>query len=185
MKTYDLLRLQRPRIWCSGRRYACSDDRREISDSLKAVCTFGHIRPPSCRNRLRGGGHRGFAEDSQRIRGRLGRVQTRSRCTFAAVHIWSAFGLSRPQNGYRRAPLQHRAAGLFARRESARPAVFPCTAANRSLAQKIADHFGIFDGLMANNGAHNLSGKTQVAARSYRPATPAPPCRAARRRLNT
>jgi hypothetical protein len=74
----------------------------------------------------------------------------------------------------------------YLREEKARGRrLFPCTAANRSLAQKIADHFGIFEGLMANNGAHNLSGKNQVAARSYRPATPAPLCRAARRRLNT
>ena len=38
-----------------------------------------------------------------------------------------------------------------------------CTAANYCLAQKIADHFGIFDGVMASNDAHNLSGKNKAA----------------------
>jgi 4-hydroxybenzoate polyprenyltransferase/phosphoserine phosphatase len=42
--------------------------------------------------------------------------------------------------------------------------LFLCTAANWSLAQKIADHFGIFDGVMASNEAHNLSGKNKAEA---------------------
>jgi 4-hydroxybenzoate polyprenyltransferase len=42
--------------------------------------------------------------------------------------------------------------------------LYLCTAANWSLAQKIADHFGIFSGVMASNDAYNLSGSNKAAA---------------------
>ncbi|HZZ11986.1 MAG TPA: UbiA family prenyltransferase [Paraburkholderia sp.] len=42
--------------------------------------------------------------------------------------------------------------------------LYLCTAANWSLAQKIADHFGIFSGVMASNDDNNLSGKNKAAA---------------------
>lgn len=53
----------------------------------------------------------------------------------------------------------------YLREEKARGrGIYLCTAANWSLAQKIADHFGIFNGVMASNDANNLSGKNKAAA---------------------
>lgn len=39
-----------------------------------------------------------------------------------------------------------------------------CTAADRSLAQSVADHLGVFDDVMASDGALNLSGSNKAAA---------------------
>lgn len=43
-----------------------------------------------------------------------------------------------------------------------------CTASDRSLAQPVADHLGLFDGVLASDGAVNLSGSRKAQALSQR-----------------
>ena len=51
------------------------------------------------------------------------------------------------------------------REEKARGrAIWLCTASDERLAQSVADHLGLFDGVMASNGQTNLSGRNKAAA---------------------
>jgi len=51
------------------------------------------------------------------------------------------------------------------REEKARGrAIWLCTASDERLAQSVADHLGLFDGVMASNGQTNLSGSNKAAA---------------------
>jgi len=51
---------------------------------------------------------------------------------------------------------------LHAQRELGRP-IFLATGADRELAERVAAHLGIFDGVLASDGAHNLTGKRKLA----------------------
>ncbi len=46
---------------------------------------------------------------------------------------------------------------------SGRP-LYLCTASNRRFADQVADHFGMFDGVLASNGQRNLMGRTKAEA---------------------
>ena len=51
---------------------------------------------------------------------------------------------------------------LRAQKAAGRP-LWLCTAADARLAQAVADHLGIFDGVLASNGRTNLSGRHKAA----------------------
>lgn len=52
---------------------------------------------------------------------------------------------------------------LRAQKEAGRP-LWLCTASDRRLAQVVADHTGLFDGVMASDGQHNLAGDNKAQA---------------------
>jgi 4-hydroxybenzoate polyprenyltransferase len=51
---------------------------------------------------------------------------------------------------------------LHVQREHGRP-IFLATGADRQLAERVAAHLGLFDGVLASDGASNLTGKTKLA----------------------
>lgn len=52
---------------------------------------------------------------------------------------------------------------LRAQKEAGQP-LWLCTASDRRLAQVVADHTGLFDGVMASDGQHNLAGDNKAQA---------------------
>lgn len=51
---------------------------------------------------------------------------------------------------------------MHIQREMGRP-IFLATGADRALAERVATHLGLFDGVLASDGATNLTGKTKLA----------------------
>ena len=56
---------------------------------------------------------------------------------------------------------------LQTEQQGGRP-LYLCTASNEQFAHQVARHFGIFDGVMASNGAHNLRGRNKAEALANR-----------------
>src|SRR5579863_3105139 len=51
---------------------------------------------------------------------------------------------------------------VHSQRELGRP-IFLATGADRALAERVAAHLGLFDGVLASDGARNLTGKRKLA----------------------
>ena len=74
-------------------------------------------------------------------------------------HITDAVQLDVPHLPYNRELLQY----LEQQHAAGRP-VYLATAANAALAQRVADHLGLFTGVLASDGKLNLAGKNKLAA---------------------
>ncbi len=73
-------------------------------------------------------------------------------------HLTRAVALDVTRLPYNQALLEY----LHGQRELGRP-IYLATGADRELAEKVAIHLGIFDGVLASDGASNLTGRTKLA----------------------